>query len=64
MKMKYGELMKNGYCCIEYNVYRRIYWSIWDLFHNEKKGEYFCKLSEKKLKTEKNSRNVLASIES
>uniref|UniRef100_A0A5K4F3U8 Uncharacterized protein n=1 Tax=Schistosoma mansoni TaxID=6183 RepID=A0A5K4F3U8_SCHMA len=39
MKMKYGELMKNGYCCIEYNVYRRIYWSIWDLFHNEKKGE-------------------------
>ncbi|CAH8592938.1 unnamed protein product [Schistosoma margrebowiei] len=37
--MNYQELMKKGYCCSEYNVYRRIYWSIMELLYKGESGE-------------------------
>ncbi|CAH8587280.1 unnamed protein product [Schistosoma guineensis] len=37
--MDYRELMKKGYCCSEHNVYRRIYWSIYDLLYKGESGE-------------------------
>ncbi|CAH8576964.1 unnamed protein product [Schistosoma intercalatum] len=36
--MDYRELMKKGYCCSEYNIYRRIYWSIYELLYKEESG--------------------------
>ncbi|CAH8602521.1 unnamed protein product [Schistosoma haematobium] len=37
--MDYRELMKKGYCCSEYNVYRRNYWSIYELLYEGESGE-------------------------
>ncbi|CAH8595810.1 unnamed protein product [Schistosoma bovis] len=36
--MDYRELMRKGYCCSEYNIYRRIYWSIYELLFKGESG--------------------------
>ncbi|CAH8618015.1 unnamed protein product [Schistosoma rodhaini] len=37
-EMNYLELMKKGYCCTNYNIYRRIHWSIIELLFGEEHG--------------------------
>ncbi|CAH8608933.1 unnamed protein product [Schistosoma rodhaini] len=37
-EMNYLELMKKGYCCTNYNIYRRIHWSIMELLFGEQHG--------------------------
>uniref|UniRef100_A0A5K4FCQ5 Egg protein n=1 Tax=Schistosoma mansoni TaxID=6183 RepID=A0A5K4FCQ5_SCHMA len=38
-EMNYLELMKKGYCCTNYNIYRRIHWSIMELLFGEQHGD-------------------------
>uniref|UniRef100_A0A5K4F5I7 Uncharacterized protein n=1 Tax=Schistosoma mansoni TaxID=6183 RepID=A0A5K4F5I7_SCHMA len=39
MDIKYEELMKIGYCCVGYNIYKRIHSSIVELMKKKSNGD-------------------------
>ncbi|CAH8591571.1 unnamed protein product [Schistosoma curassoni] len=51
--MDYRELMKKGYCCSEHNVYRRIYWSIYELLYKGESGDNTIKITQPEITIDK-----------